>query len=139
MKITRDKLLESDFDTLFTRDPGTFFEAILINILWDKTPADLDQELIARQQYVFEKWHEYFSVNLRQDIEKELAIAFEPIAGQAYRNGLLAGRIKALEELPFKRSGLGKTVDITEVTKILNKLKAVEPEGVSNENQGNTN
>lgn len=73
MKITRDKLLESDFNTLFTRDPGTFFEAILINILWDKSPADIDQELVARQKYVFLKWHEYFGNALAEDTRKELA------------------------------------------------------------------
>lgn len=123
MKITRDKLLESDFNTLFTRDPGTFFEAILINILWDKSPADIDQELVARQKYVFLKWHEYFGNALAEDTRKELAKEYDPKLAQAHRNGELAGRIKALEELPFKRSGLGKTVDLLAVSELLKKLK----------------
>lgn len=123
MKITRRDLLASDINTLFTRDPGTFFEAILINILWDKSPEDLDPDVIARQRYVFEKWHEYYANSLAEDTKQALSAAYEPKLREAYLHGEKAGRMAALQELPFKKSGFGKVVDLTEVTRILNQLK----------------
>lgn len=137
MKITRDKLLESDLNTLFTRDPGTFFEAILINLLWDNEPSSIDQELVARQRFVFERWHEYYREYLIDDAKKILAKEYEPKLQRAYRNGELSGRIKALEELPVKKSGFGKIVDLIAVADTLKQLKAVEPKGV-NDAEGTT-
>lgn len=134
MKITRAQLLESDFDTLFTRDPATFFEAVLINILWDKTPASIDQAVLARQKLVFERWHKYFEANLRRDIEKELGL-IKTKATADYQNGYLAGQINALANLPMRNGALGKSVDLNKVTELLRQLKAQEPIGVTTNEQ----
>lgn len=130
VKITKDNLLGSDWNTLFTRDPDTFFEAVLINILWGKDGKDLDQAQIAKQRFIFEKWHEYYGANLRIDIENEIKAKLQPELDKAEARGNLAGRINALQNLPFKRSGLGKVVDINAVTELLRQLKAEEPIGV---------
>lgn len=135
MKITKDNLLGSDWNTLFTRDPGTFFEAILINILWGKDGKDLDQHQIAKQRFIFEQWHEYFAKNLRFDIEREIKASLQPELDKAEARGNLAGRINALQNLPMKRSGLSKNVDLIAVTELLRQLKAEEPIGVTNNEQ----
>jgi hypothetical protein len=132
MKITRDKLLSADLDTLFTRDPSTFFEALLINILWDKEPSSVDQELVARQRVIFDRWFKYFEANLRIDIEKELGIV-KAKATADYQAGHVAGRIHALTNLPLRNGALGKSVDLTKVAAELKKLKAPEPVGVTHE------
>lgn len=124
MNITRDDLLHSDWNTLFTRDPATFFEAVLINILWDMTPGKIDQRLIDRQKLIFMKWHEYYGANLRFDITAELSAKETPKLSTAYNNGHLAGQIHALRNLPIKRNGLGKVVDLKAVTELLNQLRA---------------
>lgn len=135
MKITRDQLLSGDWNTLFTRDPATFFEAVLINILWnDQAPAKIDHELIARQKFIFERWHKYFESNLRHDIEKELGLV-KSKATADYQLGHLAGQIYALTNLPIKSGALGKSVDLRAVTELLRQLKAKEPIGVTNNGQ----
>lgn len=138
VKITRKQLLESDYDTLFTRDPGTFFEGILINILWDKVPGSVDQEVVARQRFVFEKWHKYFAANLRIDIEKELELAKAKQTAD-YQNGHIAGQIHALTKLPMKNGAFGKSVDLAAVTATLKELKALEPRGVLDNGLSETN
>jgi hypothetical protein len=132
MKITRDQLLSSDWSTLFTRDPATFFEAVLINVLWDKqAPAgNIDYELVGRQKFVFERWFKYFETNLRHDLEQELGLA-KTKATADYQAGHLAGQIHALTNLPIVNGAFGKRVDLTEVTKLLRQLKAKEPIGVT--------
>lgn len=130
MKITREKLLSSDWQTLFTRDPGTFFEAVLINILWDKEPGSIDHELVARQRFVFERWFKYHEGSLRMDIEKELKLA-KTKSGADWQWGFIAGQIHALANLPIKSGPLGKSVDLNKVTAILRQLKAKEPRGVT--------
>lgn len=136
MKITKDQLLNSDWSTLFTRDPATFFEAVLINILWDEQAAGkkIDHELIARQKYIFERWHKYFEANLRHDIEKEVGL-LKTKATADYQTGHLAGQIYALTNLPIVNGALGKRVDLNEVTKILRQLKAKEPIGVTKDGE----
>jgi hypothetical protein len=133
MKMTKGQLLSSDWNTLFTRDPGTFFEAVLINILWDnRAPGgNIDQELVARQRFVFERWHKYFAANLRHDIEIELGL-LKSKATADYQNGHIAGQISALTNLPMKSGAFGKSVDLNKVAAELKRLKAVEPIGVSN-------
>lgn len=139
MKITRDSLLASDMNTLFTRDPNTFFEAILINILWDKTAASIDHDLIARQRAVFERWFKYFEGNMRIDIEKELGLAKARQTAD-YQTGHIAGQIHALTNLPLRNGALGKNVDLTKVAAELKRLKAIEPRGViSNEEKSINN
>lgn len=123
------QLSDGDYTTLFTKDPMTFFEAVLINILWDKTPASINHELIARQKLIFEKWFKYHEANLYFDLES----AADTIRSEAYAAGHLAGRIHALTNIPIKRGALGKFVDISAVTEELRKLKAGEPTGVTNE------
>lgn len=139
MKITKDNLLGSDWNTLFTRDPGTFFEAILINILWGKDGKDLDQHQIAKQRFIFEQWHEYYGTNLRFDIEQDIKAKLQPELDKANARGNLAGRINALQNLPMKRSGLSKTVDLIAVTELLRQLKAEEPIGVTTNGFSSTN
>lgn len=136
MKITRDHLLSSDWHTLFTRDPATFFEAIIITLLWDKQApgGNIDHELIARQKFVFERWHKYFEANLRHDIEIELGLV-KTKATADYQNGYLAGQINALANLPMRNGALGKSVDLNKVTEILRQLKAKEPIGVTTNEQ----
>jgi hypothetical protein len=131
MKLDRKNLLSADLNTLFTRDPNTFFEAVLINILWDnRAPGgNIDQELVARQRFVFERWHKYFATNLRHDIEVELGL-IKTKATADYQTGHVAGQIHALTNLPIKSGAFGKSVDLTAVTALLKKLKAVEPIGV---------
>lgn len=139
MKITRDQLLSGDWSTLFTRDPATFFEAVLINILWDnQVPDKIDHELIARQKFVFERWHKYFESNLRHDIEQELGLA-KTKATADYQNGYVAGQINALTNLPLRNGALGKSVDLNKVTEILRQLKAKEPVGVTTDEQRSQN
>lgn len=126
MKLKRGQLLDSDYDTLFTKDPATFFESVLINILWDKTPGSIDQDTVARQKQIFLKWHEYFKASHRTDIEREIA---NKIFAEAHR----AGQVYALAALPFTDKGfglLGKTVDLIAVSDKLKELKALEPVGV---------
>lgn len=135
MKITKAGLLDTDKNTLFTRDPSAFFESVLINVLWGKDGATIDQEVIERQKLVFAKWHEYFAANLRTDIEKELT----PQVLRANARGHLAGRIYALQNLPLKKTLVGQSIDIEAVTALLRQLKAQEPIGVTNNAQGTTN
>lgn len=136
MKITKEELLGSDWNTLMTRDPAMFFEAVLINILWDENNhRRIDHKLIERQKFIFLKWHEYFANNLRFDIEQEIKASLQPELDKAEAKGNLAGRINALQNLPFKRSGLGKVVDINAVTELLRQLKAEEPIGVVKDEQ----
>lgn len=131
MKITKEQLLSGDLSTLFTRDPNTFFEAVLINILWDnERPGQVDHELIARQRAIFERWFKFFETNLRHDIEKELELA-KTKATADYQNGHIAGQIYALTNLPIKSGALGKSVDLKAVTELLRQLKAQEPIGVT--------
>lgn len=137
MKITRDQLKSGDFSTLFTRSPGTFFEGVLVNILWNGSGpiSKAMHDAIDRQKYIFLKWHEYFSINLRYEITQELAaLEHAKIAG-AYDKGHHAGRIEALSNLPVKSNMLGKSVDLNAVTELLRKLKAEEPIGVSTHEQ----
>lgn len=140
MKITKDQLLNSDWSTLFTRDPATFFEAVLINILWDEQAAGkkIDHELIARQKYIFERWHKYFEANLRHDLEQELGLV-KTKATADYQTGHLAGQIYALTNLPVKSGVLGKFVDLQAVTEMLRQLKAEEPIGVTTDGFSSTN
>lgn len=131
MKITRDNLLASDYDTLFTRDPGTFIEAIIINLLWaDKDNVRTEAETIERQRYVFEKWLEYYTKNIREEIVTEFGIN-KAKDTKTYRDGHIAGQIHALSTLPMKKSLLTKYVDLIEVANILRQLKAKEPIGVT--------
>lgn len=132
MKITRDQLHNSDWSTLFTRDPATFFEAIIITLLWDKSKErqNLDYEEIERQKFVFARWHKYFEANLRHEIEQELGLV-KTKATADYQNGHLAGQIYALTNLPIKSGALGKSVDLKAVTELLRQLKAKEPIGVT--------
>lgn len=140
MKITKDNLLSSDWNTLFTRDPATFFESVLINILWDEQAAGkkVDHELIARQKFIFEQWHKYFEANLRHDIEVELNLV-KTKATADYQNGHLAGQIYALTNLPLRNGALGKSVDLNKVTELLRQLKAEEPIGVMTDGFSSTN
>lgn len=135
MKITKPQLLDADLNTLFTRDPATFFEAILINILWDKEPSSIDHELVERQKLVFLKWHKYFGDSLHADIEKEYSSKEQAKLATSYEFGKRAGKIHALQNLPFKKGALGRTVDINAVTELLRKLKAQEPIGVTTNEQ----
>jgi hypothetical protein len=131
MKVTKDQIKSGDWQTLFTRDPATFFESVLINILWDKSGAGkIDHELINRQRFIFERWHKYFEANLRADIEKELGL-IKSKATADYQNGHIAGQIHALTNLPIKAGALGKSVDLKAVTELLRQLKAEEPIGVT--------
>jgi hypothetical protein len=136
MQITRENLLESDFDTLFTRDPSTFFESILINILWDKEPKSVDMEVVTRQRYVFLKWLEYSFANQREEIISDQTLRNQIIgelmaaAPASYDAGFLAGQIHALTTLPVKKTMMSKTVDLIAVSEQLRKLKAQEPIGV---------
>lgn len=136
MKITREQLLSSDWSTLFTRDPATFFEAVIINILWDKQAPNgsIDYELVARQKFVFDRWFKYFETNLRRDLEQELGL-IKTKATADYQIGHLAGQIYALTNLPIKSGALGKSVDLRAVTELLRQLKAKEPIGVTH-NEG---
>jgi hypothetical protein len=130
MKINKDQLLANDWSTLFTQDPNTFFEAILINILWDKKPGSIDPQVVEKQRYIFERWFKYYALALRQDIEKEVG-ALEAQASADFQNGYISGQIAALSNLPMLNGAFGKRVDLIAVTKELKKLKAIEPRGVT--------
>jgi hypothetical protein len=139
MKITRDQLLGSDFKTLFTHDPATFFEGVLINILWVDEPKSVDMALVERQRHVFIKWLEYYTANLKTDYRKEVVsgmneatrAAIKDVADMSERAGFLRGQIHALHNLPIKKNMLGKTVDLMAVADNLRQLKASEPIGVT--------
>jgi hypothetical protein len=138
VKITKEQLKSGDWSTLFTHDPGTFFEGVLINILWnDQAPGVVDHELIGRQKFIFERWFKYFETNLRHDLEKELGL-LKTKATADYHNGYIAGQINALANLPMRNGALGKSVDLNKVTAELKKLKAVEPRGVTTHEQAPT-
>jgi hypothetical protein len=126
MKITREQLLESDYDTLFTHDPGTFIEIIIINLLWAEKGKN-EAEVIERQRFVFEKWLQYYSDNLRQDIVAELG-SDKNEAANTYQNGFIAGQIHALTSLPMKKSLLTQYVDLIAVAETLRQLKVLSEE-----------
>lgn len=139
VKITKEQLKSGDWNTLFTRDPGTFFEGVLINILWnEQAPGKVDHELIARQKFIFERWFTYFETNLRHDLEKELGL-LKSKATADYQNGYIAGQINALANLPIRHGALGKSVDLNKVAAELKRLKAVEPIGVTTDGFSSTN
>lgn len=145
MKITRDDLLDSDFNTLFTHDPATFFEGVLINILWVDDPKSVDMALVERQRHVFLKWLQFYTENLKIDYRKQVVegmnaatkAAIADVATMSERQGFLRGRIHALHHLPIKKNMLGKTVDLMAVAEQLRRLKAQEPIGVTNNEQEN--
>lgn len=135
MQVTKDDLRSADLKTLFTHNPATFFEAVLINILWDKTPASINHEVIARQRLVFDSWFNHFETSLRADIEKELKLIKHAGITQ-FDLGFLRGQIHAIKNLPFKDGTFGKSVDLKKLAEILRQLKALEPVGVkTNDNQ----
>lgn len=138
MKMTRKDLRPSDVNTLFTRDPGTFFESILINILWNKDASSIDHDVIARQRVVFDRWFKYLEASLRRDVEAELG-AVKAKGTADYQNGYLAGQIHALSKLPIHHGLFGQSVDLTKVAEELRKLKAIEPIGVKDNGFSSTN
>lgn len=125
MKITRNQLLANDYDILFTHDPGTFIEAIIINLLWAKG-NEVEAETIERQRYIFEHWIQLYSANLREDILQELG-EDKTLVDRNYQNGYLAGQIHALSTLPMKKSVISTYVDLIAVSEKLRTLKAEVP------------
>jgi len=134
MQLTKQQLSDSDYDTLFTRDPATFIEAIIINLMWAKDSSD-QATIIATQKHLFESWLRFYSTNLREHVLviERAAVASseaERIA-QAEARGELRGRIAALENLPMKKSLLSQYVDLVAVSAMLHELKAQEPIGIT--------
>lgn len=123
MKLSRKKLLDSDYDTLFTRNPGHFIEAIIINIMWAKG-KETEAEVIERQRLVFEKWLGFYTNHI--SIEATSGAAMQQTIADAERRG----KIEALTNLPIKKGRLSNYVDLLEVSNILRQLKALEPKGV---------
>lgn len=124
MKLNRKKLLESDYDTLFTRNPGHFIEAIIINLMWAKG-TETEAETIARQRQVFERWLAFYSDHIRT--EATGTAEMKRLIAEAERRG----KIHALSHLPIKKSVLSNYVDLIEVANILRQLKAKEPKAVA--------
>lgn len=129
MNLTRAQLREGDYSTLFTRDPGAFIEAIIVNLLWSKDQPD-EALTIANQRYTFDKWLEFYTANIRQEIEQEISQHQATKEMSLYRQGYRQGQIEALTHLPIKQTMFGKQVDLTAVSNNLSLLKAQEPRGV---------
>jgi hypothetical protein len=136
MKITRDQLKASDFDILFTRDPGLFIESIIINLNWAKH-EESEAQAIARIRYIFLRWLDLYANNATEEYAKEQSTAYTDILAKletaAEQRGFMKGRIHALANLPIRKGVLTNYVDLDLVAKELRKLKAFAPEGVTNE------
>lgn len=127
MKISKQKLLESDLETLYTCDPDAFFEAILINILWNGDSSVIDHDTLARQKLVFHRWFRFYESSLKAEYDAAISSKNTYFYDCGFKNG----QIKALNTLPFKKSVTrGKIVDLVAVAARLKELKAIEPKGV---------
>jgi hypothetical protein len=121
MKITRGDLSESDYDTLFTKDPGYFIESLIINIIYAKETGE-EVKTIARQRHVFEKWLKFYTGSIREqmlgEIEKQHTVQTSVLLADAERRG----RIAALANLPMKKGMWADHVDLKEVVNIMQTL-----------------
>lgn len=129
MQITRDQLADSDYDILFTRDPGLFIESIIINLMWAKDPANQDQAAtIARIRFVFLQWLDFYANHMNEEYAKEQAgnyqVILTSLEKSAEQVGFHRGRLHALTNLPIRKGVLTSYVDLTEVANELRKLKA---------------
>jgi hypothetical protein len=123
-------IIGSDYQTLFKKDPAAFFEAVLINILWDKEPSSVDMALVERQKRIFLKWLEFYAKDIADRLDDRNQATMEVAYEAAKRHGHKVGQIYALANLPMKKSILGPYVDLIQVAETLRKLKAEEPKGV---------
>lgn len=118
----KDELLTAaDWDTLFTKDPARFIEALVTNILY---AAEGDKEVILnRQRLVFEKWLALYNQAYRDVIAKSVSTSYAQRQALAVRQAEQRGRIAALSSLPLKKSLLKQTVDLEGVVSLLRELK----------------
>lgn len=129
MNITRDQLTEADFDILYTRNPGNFIEAIIVNLMWAKDNKD-EAAVIARQRFVFERWLEFYSKFVWDEATAATAVSPDKLKSLV-DNAFRRGQLHALHNLPFKKGVLGRSVDLGAVAGTIRQLKAEEPVGVT--------
>lgn len=124
MRLTRQDLLPSDYETLFTQDPDKFFETVLYTLLW-KIPRNIpiQADLVDQQKEVFNRWFGHYRDRLKSEIAQEFRTSRAHEIAKSYCEGHLQGRIDALVKLPIHKGFIGQKVDLTEVASLLHKLK----------------
>lgn len=134
MKYQPGVLSDSDYDTLFTRDPGYFIESIITNILYASggmRSRPGDAAYVEIQKQVFLKWIGFYTNSLKAELMAEVGELHADHVAELVVAAERRGRILALSNLPFKPNLIGPDkVNLSAVNDILSKLKAQEPVGV---------
>jgi hypothetical protein len=125
VKITRGQLIDSDYETLFTRDPKSFIEAIVINLMWAKG-NETEMAIIERQRYLFEEWLKLYTVAIKEDAHAEHAAREQDNRQAVARTAFIKGQIAALSTLPLKKNKINQeVVDLARVTSELKTLRGM--------------
>lgn len=107
MMLNKDLIRDSDWETMFIRDPSTFVTNILLSFKYSD-PRYEKQEL-ERLQFVFSKWLQFHS----EEYKRSIKIAET------------RGYIQALSTLPLKKSLGRERVDLKQVTIQLKSFKEI--------------
>lgn len=118
---------DSDYETLFTKDPAYFIEAILINVTLSDNAVSIE-----KQKEIFLKWIGFYANSVREEAKAEFSRGSALRMLEERNEGKREGMLYAFTHLPFKPSLIGPDkIDMVKVQQVIKKLKAQEPIGVT--------
>lgn len=119
MKVAKAPMSEADYEMLFTKDPGYFFEAILVELSFSKNAADAE-----KLKAMFIKWLGFYAASVREESMTELRKKNQEWLVTQMAELQNQGKLYALTHLPFKPSLIGSDkVDMAAVQLMIEKLK----------------